>query len=38
MLPVHTKFQGHRSISSGEEAFLKVFTIFGHGDHLGHVI
>ena len=25
----HTKFQGHR--------FFKVFTIYGHGSHLGHV-
>ena len=34
---LHTKFQGHRSIGSGEEDFLKVFTIYGHGSHLGHV-
>ena len=33
---LHTKFQGHRSIGSGED-FLKVFTIYGHGSHLGHV-
>ena len=32
---VHTKFQGHWSIGFGR--FLKVFTIYGHGDHLGHV-
>ena len=31
---LHTKFQGHRSIGSGEENFLKVFTIYGHGGHL----
>ena len=35
MLP--TKFQGHWSIGSGEEDFLKVFTIYGHGGHIGHV-
>ena len=34
---LHTKFQGHRSIGSGEEDFFKVFTIYGHGGHLGHV-
>ena len=34
---LHTKFQGHRSIGSGEEDFLKVFTIYGHGSHVGHV-
>ena len=33
---LHTKFQGHRSIGSGED-FLKVFIIYGHGGHLGHV-
>ena len=31
-----TKFQGHRSIGSGEEDF-KVFTIYEHGGHVGHV-
>ena len=34
---LHTKFQGHRSIGSGEEDFFKVFTIYGHGSHVGHV-
>ena len=34
---LHTKFQGHQSIGSGEEDFFKVFTIYGHGGHLGHV-
>ena len=29
------KFQDHRTSSSGEEDFLKVFTIYGHGGHLG---
>ena len=34
---LHTKFQGHRSIGSGEEDFFKVFTIYGHSGHVGHV-
>ena len=34
---LHTKFQGYRSIGSGEEDFFKVFTIYGHGGHVGHV-
>ena len=34
---LHTKFQGHWSIGSGEEDLLKVFTIYGHGGHFGHV-
>ena len=34
---LHTKFQGHGSIGSGEEDFFKVFTIYGHGSHVGHV-
>ena len=34
---VHTKFQGHRSTASGEIDFFKVFTIYGHGGHVGHV-
>ena len=34
---LHTKFQGHWSIGSGEEDFFKVFTLYGHGGHLGHV-
>ena len=36
-LMLHAKFQSHRSSGSGEEDFLKVFTIYGHGGHLGHV-
>ena len=32
----HTKFQGRRPFGSGEDCF-KVFTIYGHGSHLGHV-
>ena len=31
------KFQGHLFIASGEEDFLKVFTIYGHCGHAGHV-
>ena len=34
---LHTKFQGHWSIASGEEDCFKVFTIYGHGGHVGHV-
>ena len=34
---LHIKFQGNRSMGSGEEDFLRVFTIYGHGRHLGHV-
>ena len=33
---LHTKFQGHGSIVSGED-FLRFFTIYGHGSHVGHV-
>ena len=33
---LHTMFQGHRSSGSGEEDFFKVFTIYGHGGHVGH--
>ena len=34
---LHTMFQGHWSFGSGEEDFFKVFTIYGHGSHVGHV-
>ena len=34
---MHTKFQGHQSIGSGEEDFLSFFTIYGHGGHVGYV-
>ena len=34
---LHTKFQENRPAGSGEEDFFKVFTIYGHGGHLGHV-
>ena len=33
---LHSKFRGNRVAGSGEEDFLRVFTIYGHG-HLGHV-
>ena len=33
---LHTNFQGHRPLGSRED-FFKVFTIYGHGGHLGHV-
>ena len=34
---LHIKFRENRPNSSGEEDFLRVFTIYGHGGHLGHV-
>ena len=34
---LRTKFQGNQLNGSGEEVFFKVFTIYGHGSHLGHV-
>ena len=34
---LHTKFHENRPAGSREEDFLKVFTIYGHGGHLGHV-
>ena len=34
---LHTKFPGNQSTGSGEEDFLMVFNIYGHGGHLGHV-
>ena len=34
---LHTKFRENRPISSGEEDFCRVFTIYGRGGHLGHV-
>ena len=33
---LHTKFRGNQPVGSGEEDFLRVFTICGHGSHLGH--
>ena len=34
---LYTKSQGYQPSGSGEEDFLRVFTIYGHGGHLGHV-
>ena len=34
---LHAKFQDHRLSGSGEERFLKVFTIYRRGGHLGNV-
>ena len=34
---LHTKFRENQPVGSGEEDFLWVFTIYGHGGHLGHV-
>ena len=34
---LRAKFRRNRSTGSGEEDFLTVFTIYGHGGHLGHV-
>ena len=31
---IHDKSQDHRTSGSGEE---DIFTIYGHGGHLGHV-
>ena len=31
---LHTKFHGNQPAGSGED-FLRVFTIYGHGGHLG---
>ena len=33
---LHTKFYGNQPVSSGEEDFLRVCTIYGSGS-LGHV-
>ena len=33
---LHAKFLGNWTIGSGEE-FSRVFTIYGHGGHLGPV-
>ena len=34
---LHTKFRGNRPAGSGVEDFLRVFTIYKRGGHLGHV-
>ena len=35
---LHTKFGGNRPAGFVEEDFCVVFTIYGRGGHLGHVI
>ena len=37
MLHTCTKIRGNWRASSGEEDFLRVFTIYRRGGHLGHV-
>ena len=34
---LHAKFRGNRLAGSGEEDFLRVFTIYGRGGHTDHV-
>ena len=34
---LHAKFRGNRPAGSGEKDFWRVFTIYGHGGHFGHV-
>ena len=34
---LHNKFHGNQPAGSGEEDFLRVFTIYGRGGHFGHV-
>ena len=34
---LHTKFPGNWPAGSREKDFYRVFTIYGHGGHLGHV-
>ena len=34
---LHTKFPGNWPTGSGEKDFLRVFTIYMRGGHLGHV-
>ena len=34
---LHTKFLENRPASSGEDDFLRVFTIYGHGGTHGHM-
>ena len=36
-LMLHAKFQNHRPSGSEGEDFLKIFAIYSHGGHLGHV-
>ena len=35
---LYTKSQGHWPFESREEDILRIFTIYGRGGHLGHVI
>ena len=34
---LHTKLRVNQLACSGEEDFKGVFTIYGHGGHIGHV-
>ena len=34
---LHAKFQNNRPSGSGKESVFKVFAIYSHGGHLGHV-
>ena len=34
---LQTKFLKNQPAGSGEDDFLRVFTIYGRGGHLGHV-
>ena len=34
---LHTKFRGNRPAASGEDFHIWVFTIYGHGGHLGQL-
>ena len=36
-LMLHAKFQNHRPSGFGKEDFFKVFAIYSHDGHLGHV-
>ena len=33
----YTKFWGNQPRGCGQEDIFKIFTIYGHGGHLGHV-
>ena len=35
---LHTKFRGNRPAGSGEEDFLRVFTIYGHLSHVTSIM
>ena len=34
---LHSKFRGNQPAGSGEEEFERIFTIYVHSGHLGHV-